>query len=63
MPINKDCPVSGKPIDASKTVTYEGSLVAFCCDDCKAEFGKDPKKFAGKLGLAASKESDNKAGK
>jgi len=62
-PINKECPVSGKPVDASKTATYEGSLVAFCCDDCKAEFEKDPKKFAGKLGLAASKESDTKAGK
>src|SRR5262245_32991790 len=54
-PINKECPVSGKPVDASKTATYEGSLVAFCCDDCKAEFEKDPKKFAGKLGLAGAK--------
>jgi YHS domain-containing protein/uncharacterized membrane protein len=62
-PINKDCPVSGKPIDTSKTVTYEGSLVAFCCDDCKAEFEKDPKKFVSKLNLAGAKESDTKAGK
>jgi YHS domain-containing protein len=62
-PINKDCPVSGKPVDAAKTAAYEGSLVAFCCDDCKAEFEKDPKKFLGKLGLAGPKESDTKAGK
>lgn len=62
VPINKTCPVSGKPVDASKTVTYDGSLVAFCCDDCKAEFEKDPKKFLGKLGLGP-KESDTKAGK
>lgn len=63
VPINKDCPVSGKPIDASKTVTYEGSLVAFCCDDCKAEFEKDPKRFVGKLGLAGAKEAGSKSGK
>src|SRR3989442_7685220 len=33
--INTQCPVSGKPVDPTKTVTYEGSVVAFCCDDCK----------------------------
>ena len=60
-PINSECPVSGKPVDATKTITYEGKLVAFCCDDCLAEFKKDPKKFVGKLkGLTAGLTPVNK---
>jgi uncharacterized membrane protein/YHS domain-containing protein len=50
-PINTECPVSGKPVDASKTVSYEGRPVAFCCDDCKAKFQQDPKPFLAKLNL------------
>lgn len=50
-PINDKCPVSGKDIDAAKTSSYEGKLVAFCCDKCKAEFDKDPKPFLPKLAL------------
>ena len=50
-PINDKCPVSGKDIDAAKTSAYEGKLVAFCCDKCKAEFDKDPKPFLPKLAL------------
>jgi uncharacterized membrane protein/YHS domain-containing protein len=50
-PINTKCPVSGKPIDSSKTVVYKGKVVAFCCDDCKAKFEKDPAPFLAKLGL------------
>lgn len=48
-PINDKCPVSNKPINPEKTVTYEGKLIAFCCDDCKAKFEKDPAKCAAKL--------------
>jgi len=48
-PVNAQCPVSGKPIDPTKTVFYEGKLIAFCCDDCKAEFQKDPKPYLAKL--------------
>ncbi len=51
-PINTKCPVSGKPIDPSKTVVYMGKVVAFCCDDCKAKFEKDPTPFLAKLGLS-----------
>jgi uncharacterized membrane protein/mono/diheme cytochrome c family protein/YHS domain-containing protein len=47
--VNTMCPVSGKPIDPSKTVLYEGLLVAFCCDDCKATFEKDPTPYLAKL--------------
>lgn len=48
-PVNKDCPVSGKPVDASKTSTHEGKEVAFCCGKCKAKFDAEPAKFAGKI--------------
>src|SRR5262249_34469818 len=48
-PANSECPVSGKPIDTTKTLVHEGILIAFCCDDCKAKFQQDPKPFLGKL--------------
>jgi len=51
LPINTLCPVSGKPVDPSKTLTVDGRPVAFCCDDCKAKFQQDPKPFLGKLNL------------
>jgi YHS domain-containing protein len=47
--VNTICPVSGKPIDRSKTVLHNGVLVAFCCDDCKATFEKDPTQYLSKL--------------
>jgi len=55
VPINTICPVSGKPIDPAKTVTYEGRVIAFCCDDCKSQFEKDPKPFLSKLSSAPKK--------
>jgi uncharacterized membrane protein/YHS domain-containing protein/mono/diheme cytochrome c family protein len=48
-PINAQCPVSGKPIDPTKTVLHDGKLIAFCCDDCKSKFEKDPKAYLTKL--------------
>lgn len=54
-PINTTCPVTGKPIDLAKTVVYEGKTIAFCCDDCKASFQKDPKPILAKLQLPAPK--------
>lgn len=51
-PVNAKCPVSGKDIDPTKTVVFEGKVIAFCCDDCKAKFEKDPKPFLAKLELA-----------
>ena len=47
--VNTACPVSGKPVDAAKTVVYAGRVIAFCCDDCKAKFQQDPKPFLAKL--------------
>ena len=50
-PINDACPVSGQPVDAAQTVSFEGETVGFCCPKCKAAFEKEPAKFAEKLGL------------
>lgn len=50
-PVNTKCPISGKDIDATKTVTFEGKLIAFCCDKCPIEFNKDPKPHIAKLNL------------
>jgi uncharacterized membrane protein len=47
--VNTQCPVSGKPIDPTKTVLHKGVVVAFCCDDCKAKFEKDPTPYLAKL--------------
>lgn len=43
------CPVSGKAIDASKSVEYKGKKVYFCCGNCPAAFETDPAKFEAKL--------------
>jgi YHS domain-containing protein len=52
-PINTVCPVSGKPIDPTKLVEFEGKRVAFCCDNCPKAFKADPAKFKDKLLAAA----------
>jgi YHS domain-containing protein len=48
-PINKLCPLTGKDVNPTKTVTYEKQLIGFCCDDCKGKFETDPKKYIGKV--------------
>lgn len=48
-PVNKECPVAGKPVKENCKTTYEGKEVAFCCGKCKAKFEADPKKYAGKI--------------
>ena len=60
-PANAECPVSGKPIDSTKTLIHEGALVAFCCDDCKAKFLQDPTPFLAKLAQFLPKDSKPKA--
>lgn len=47
--VNAKCPVSGKPVDPTKTVVHNGVLIAFCCDDCKAKFQQDPAPYLAKL--------------
>lgn len=59
-PINAQCPVSGKPVDPTKTIVHKGVLVAFCCDDCKAKFQKDPTPFLAKLELPKESQPTTK---
>jgi YHS domain-containing protein len=44
-PINKFCAVEKEnPVDSTvPTVTYEGKVIGFCCEDCIPKFKKDPK--------------------
>lgn len=51
-PINARCPISDKDVDPKQTSVYEGKVVAFCCEKCKASFDKDSKPHLAKLGLA-----------
>ena len=45
------CPVSGKAVDATKTVDFNGGKVAFCCENCPKAFAKDPDKYKAKANL------------
>jgi YHS domain-containing protein len=36
------CPVGGEKISKASYADHEGHRVYFCCDDCKAEFKKNP---------------------
>ena len=56
-PINKTCPLTGKDVNATKTVDYEGQTIGFCCDDCKGKFEADPKKYIGKVKEFKKKKS------
>ena len=45
------CPVSGDVFKVGKETqfeTYQGRVYAFCCDECKPDFVKNPAKFADK---------------
>ncbi len=48
-PVNKCCPVTGKPVLPNCKTTYEGKEVAFCSGKCCKEFKADPKKYADKI--------------
>jgi hypothetical protein len=48
-PINDKCPVSNKPVDATKFSNFEGRMVGLCCDNCKSKFIKDPSSYKSKI--------------
>ncbi len=49
-PVNKMCAVNPEdPVDDRVSVVYEGKVIGFCCEDCKADFAKDPKSYVAKL--------------
>ena len=62
-PINDKCPITGKDIVPNLTSSYEGKLVAFCCEKCKAAFDQDPKPSLAKLGLTASTQKQKQENK
>ena len=48
-PVNKLCPVTGKPVLPNCKTVHEGKEVAFCSGKCCKEFKADPKKYADKI--------------
>ncbi|MHC4822389.1 MAG: c-type cytochrome domain-containing protein [Planctomycetota bacterium] len=42
VPVNRQCPVSGKPVDPRYTVVHQGEVLAFCCPNCPKAFWEDP---------------------
>jgi hypothetical protein len=55
--INTHCPVSGKVVDPVRSIIYEGQLIAFCCDDCREQFRRDPKALITKLASKPAAET------
>ncbi len=53
--IQTSCPVSGKPIDTSIYVDYQGRRLFFCCEKCPVEFTKDPQSYLKKMDDKPSK--------
>lgn len=43
-PLNKVCPISGKPANPAITSNYS-KTVAVCCDRCKSQFNATPKAY------------------
>ena len=48
-PVNRECPVTGKPIDTRYLVVYQNRVIGFCCPHCPEAFWADPAKFQAKL--------------
>ncbi len=60
--INKVCPISGKPVDPSITVVYEGKTFAFAADVCREKFNAAREnslyhKLGGKAAIDAAVEA------
>jgi YHS domain-containing protein len=41
----KMCPVMQKEVNPKIFTEYEGKKIYFCCEQCKTEFAKNPKKY------------------
>ncbi|MFZ4765992.1 MAG: YHS domain-containing protein [Roseimicrobium sp.] len=48
-PVNTTCPVGSRPIRTDITSNYQGKVVAFCCNKCKAKFDANPAQFGSKI--------------
>ncbi len=43
--IQKNCPVTGKPVNPAVSTDFQGHKVLFCCVKCVADFNKSPEKY------------------
>ena len=48
-PVNRTCPVDGKPVDPKKVLDHEGRSVGFCCSTCRSKFKKAPEDYQSKV--------------
>ena len=49
-PYNATCPVMlGNAVDPSITTVWQGKVVGFCSETCRAKFLKNPEKYAKNL--------------
>jgi YHS domain-containing protein len=55
--IQKNCPVTGKPVSKTHHTDYVGRRVYFCSVDCAAKFAKDPQTYLKKLDPVLDKPS------
>ena len=44
-PINANCPITGSPVNAKYTRTFEGRVIGFCCPNCPKSFWTEPAKY------------------
>ena len=57
--VQKNCPVTGEPINKQVFTDYKGRRVYFCCPACVEPFKKDPEKYLTKL-QAQTQENEPK---
>jgi len=47
--VQKNCPVTGKPVNRNNFADYKGRRIYFCSPDCVKSFHKEPEKYPDKL--------------
>jgi YHS domain-containing protein len=55
----KGCPTCGKAVTAAKEVVFQGRKAKLCCDNCAAEFKKDPGLYLAKATWPDAKDAKN----
>jgi YHS domain-containing protein len=56
------CPVmAGNPVNPKIFTEYEGQKIYFCCEKCKADFAKSPKKYVKIVNAELKKIAADKA--
>jgi uncharacterized membrane protein/YHS domain-containing protein len=49
-PINTHCPVmTEEEVNPAITTTYQGQVIGFCCENCRAKFEANPTRYAARL--------------